>query len=67
MAGHKEVSAKVHGYVSGAFTCNLIFVGDKLGIYEGLKVLGKCTSTQLADHLGLHERWIREWLYQQVI
>ena len=53
------------GKVEGAFTCALGYVGDKLGLYEALKKSGPTTSAGLAEATGLHERWVREWLYQQ--
>ncbi len=53
------------GKVEGAFSCVLGHVGDKLGLYAALKESGPTTSAALAEATGLHERWVREWLYQQ--
>ncbi|MHC5066422.1 MAG: class I SAM-dependent methyltransferase [Planctomycetota bacterium] len=53
------------GKVEGAFTCVLGHLGDKLGLYTALKKAGPTTSSGLAEATGLHERWVREWLYQQ--
>lgn len=63
----------------GALTANLAALGDRLGIYKAIKdgvaVNGQngqngqsgLTSGQLADKMDLNERFLREWLYQQVI
>jgi SAM-dependent methyltransferase len=51
--------------VEGAFSCVLGHIGDKLGLYVALKASGPTTSAALAEATGLHERWVREWLYQQ--
>lgn len=38
----------------------------RLGLYAGLKECGPCTAAQLAKEMDLSERYIREWLLQQV-
>jgi len=65
-------AAKVEHYqlmVAGAaqqgMHCALSFVGDHLGLYRGLRDISPATSVELAQHTGLNERWVREWLYQQ--
>ena len=47
-------------------TTNLSALGDHLGIYKAMKEGGPMTSAQVADKLELNERFVREWLYQQV-
>ncbi|MEL0049220.1 MAG: SAM-dependent methyltransferase, partial [Gammaproteobacteria bacterium] len=51
--------------VTAGFNCAITVLGDRLDLYQGLADLGPCTSEALAGHLGLHERWVREWLQQQ--
>lgn len=55
----------VFGSLGGAMTSALICLGDRMGLYKALSELGAATSTELASATGLHERWVREWLYQQ--
>jgi hypothetical protein len=45
----------------------LIALGDELGLYKALKAGdGPMTPAELAKGSGTYERWVREWLYQQV-
>ena len=53
---HDKMVERVNACLTGAFTTNLIYIGDKLGLYGGLKKLGKATSTELAQSLELSER-----------
>lgn len=57
---------QLFGHLTGALTASLVGVGDKLGLYQGLKKLGKASSTDLAEACGINERFTREWLHQQV-
>jgi SAM-dependent methyltransferase len=50
--------------MEGAVTATLIHLGGKLGLYHSLAE-GPATSGGLAERTGLHERWVREWLYNQ--
>ncbi|MCH2171399.1 methyltransferase domain-containing protein [Myxococcota bacterium] len=61
----KEYSRDLFGHLSGAMTSAMIYLGDHLGLYRALNDIGPANSPQLAQHTGLDERWIREWLYQQ--
>ncbi|MHC1765146.1 MAG: class I SAM-dependent methyltransferase [Verrucomicrobiia bacterium] len=47
--------------VSGA----LVVLGDRLGLYKGLAELGPSSSERLANHAGVDERYVREWLANQ--
>jgi SAM-dependent methyltransferase len=53
--------------VSQGMNCALSYVGDHLGLYRALSETGPGTSQALADHTGLHERWLREWLRHQAV
>jgi len=44
-----------------------VYFGEKLGIYDALKETGPITAPKLAEHLGLNERYLSEWLTQQSI
>jgi SAM-dependent methyltransferase len=43
----------------------LMSIGDELGFYKALAA-GRVTSTELAAKTGTHERYVREWLGNQV-
>ncbi|MEX2207372.1 MAG: methyltransferase domain-containing protein [Myxococcota bacterium] len=61
----KAYLATVFSSLGGAMTSALICLGDRLGLYKALRELGAANSQELARATGLHERWLREWLYQQ--
>jgi len=44
-----------------------LYFGEALGIYDGLVETGPVTAPKLAAHLGLSERYLKEWLDQQAI
>jgi len=52
--------------LEGAVTAGMVHLGDKLGLYVALRDAGKpLHSDELAQRAGLHERWVREWAYNQ--
>ena len=51
--------------VTAGFNCVISVLGDRLGLFRKLAELGSVSSQELADSLGLSERWIREWLHHQ--
>lgn len=53
------------GYLAGAIVANTIWLGDELGLYRAMRGAGPLTSRELAERLGLSERWVREWLQGQ--
>ena len=56
----------VFSQLSGALTAGMIHLGDKLGLFGALAEAGDpLTTQQLADTVGLDERWIREWAHNQ--
>ena len=62
----KMFSFGVFTQLSGAVTAGMIHLGDRLGLFVGLAELGDpATTQQLADHVGLDERWVREWAHNQ--
>ena len=63
----KMFSFGIFSKLEGAVTAGLIHLGDRLGLYEVMatSVAGD-TSESLAAKAGLHERWVREWLHNQV-
>jgi 2-polyprenyl-3-methyl-5-hydroxy-6-metoxy-1,4-benzoquinol methylase len=53
--------------MGGVFDIFTIYIGHKLGLYQTLATHIALTSTELAQHTGTHERYIREWLEQQTV
>jgi 2-polyprenyl-3-methyl-5-hydroxy-6-metoxy-1,4-benzoquinol methylase len=44
-----------------------VYLGDTLGLYTALVETGPITAAKFAEHTGLSERYIQEWLGQQAI
>src|ERR1700690_152256 len=61
----KKIAEHVFGVLSGALVSAMIYLGDRMGLYQALNGAGAVTTEELAQKTGLHERWIREWLYGQ--
>jgi hypothetical protein len=61
----KKMAEHVFDVLSGALVSGMIYLGDRMGLYQALNGAGAVTSEELARKTGLHERWIREWLYGQ--
>jgi 2-polyprenyl-3-methyl-5-hydroxy-6-metoxy-1,4-benzoquinol methylase len=61
----KKTAEHVFGMLGGALVSGMIHLGDRMGLYRALNGAGAITSEELAHKTGLHERWVREWLYGQ--
>jgi hypothetical protein len=61
----KKMAEHVFNVLGGALVPAMIYLGDRMGLYQALNGAGPVTSEELARKTGLHERWIREWLYGQ--
>ena len=62
----KLYSFQLFSKLDGAVTAGMVHLGDQLGLYEAMRIAGGPLSTaELADRAGLHERWVREWAYNQ--
>src|SRR5689334_3266222 len=55
-------AGKVLGDVSAFMVSALAALGDRLGLFKELATHGPSTSTELAAHSGIDERYAREWL-----
>src|SRR5260370_411756 len=42
-----------------------VVIGDRLGLYRGLAVVGPADAATLAEHTGTGERYVAEWLRGQ--
>ncbi|MEY2401887.1 MAG: hypothetical protein QOJ08_1998 [Ilumatobacteraceae bacterium] len=62
----KLYSFELFSKLDGAVTAGMVHLGDQLGLYDALKAAGApLTTSELAELAGLHERWVREWAYNQ--
>jgi 2-polyprenyl-3-methyl-5-hydroxy-6-metoxy-1,4-benzoquinol methylase len=61
-----EFLGRMLGDVGAALTGSLVIIGDRLGFYRKLAERGPMTSVELAAQTGTHERYVREWLSNQV-
>ena len=62
----EEVADRMFNNISCSLNALMSCVGDSLGVYKALQDVGPCSPSSLAKRLGLSERWVQEWLYQQV-
>jgi 2-polyprenyl-3-methyl-5-hydroxy-6-metoxy-1,4-benzoquinol methylase len=60
-----EMALRVWGYKQGEVVSLMIYLGDRLGLYQALRGAGPVTAAQLATRTGLQERWLLEWLRGQ--
>lgn len=51
----------------GALDLISVYLGDRLGLYRALAGDQGATPAQLAAAVGLHPRYVREWLEQQTV
>ena len=57
---------RIVGDVAAAASGALVSLGDRLGLFRELASHGPLTSEGLSSRLGLHERYVREWLGNMV-
>src|ERR1044071_1667991 len=57
-----QFALKVWQYKQGEVVSLMVHLGDRLGLYRALDGAGRVTPAALAEHTGLSERWVREWL-----
>ncbi|CAN5670247.1 class I SAM-dependent methyltransferase [soil metagenome] len=62
----KQFQFRLFSTLSGAVTAAMVHLGDRLGLYGALAAApGPLSSTELAAATECHERWVREWAYNQ--
>jgi len=57
----EDLSLRVVNDMGGAFTMALGYIGDRLGLFRTLTQEGPMSSVELAQKMGLNERYVREW------
>src|SRR4051794_4162744 len=61
----ERFAGRVVGDLSAAMTGVMVRLGHELGLYRALGEHGPLTSSELAGHASVFERYAREWLHQQ--
>ncbi|WP_255606045.1 class I SAM-dependent methyltransferase [Mycolicibacterium xanthum] len=51
--------------MGAAMNGSLVLIGVELGLWKALDELGPLTAAALAEHTGVRERYVREWLSAQ--
>jgi len=59
----RAMAVRVWSYKQGEQVSLLVHLGDRLGLFAAMAGAGAVTSDELAERAGLHERWVREWLW----
>ena len=49
----------------GEMVALMIHLGDRLGLYKAMAGAGRLSAEELAGRIGLHPRWVLEWLRGQ--
>lgn len=62
MARVEELAGKVIGDVAGALSLYMAYLGDQTGVFEALDEVGRVSVTQLAEHTGMNEKYLHQWL-----
>ena len=62
MARVEELAGKVIGDVAGALSLYMAYLGDQTGVFEALDELGRVSVSQLAEHTGMNEKYLHQWL-----
>jgi 2-polyprenyl-3-methyl-5-hydroxy-6-metoxy-1,4-benzoquinol methylase len=61
----KKTAEHVFGFLGGALISAMVYLGDRMGLYAALRGAEPMSSGEFARKVGLHERWVREWLEGQ--
>jgi 2-polyprenyl-3-methyl-5-hydroxy-6-metoxy-1,4-benzoquinol methylase len=61
----RKLAEQAFGLLGGAYVAGMVYLGDRMGLYRAMSGAGVLTAEDLAAKVGLHERWIREWLQGQ--
>ena len=58
----QDFMRKVVGDVGTALAVALIYIGDRVGLFNKMAGAGPLTAEQLAERAGIHPRYAEEWL-----
>ena len=62
MAKVEELAGKVIGDVAGALSLYMAYLGDQTGVFEALDEMGRVSVAELAEHTGMNEKYLHQWL-----
>ena len=60
-----EFTFQILGDLGATVSAALIYLGDKLGLYQAMADGSALSSAELAERTGTQERYVREWLGNQ--
>ena len=60
-------AGRLLGILQGGAQTLLLSIGHRTGLFDTLSTLPPSTSQQIADAVGLNERYVREWLAGMVV
>jgi SAM-dependent methyltransferase len=60
--GADAFAERMLGALNDAALVLLTSLGHRTGLFDAMAALPPATSDRIADHAGLHERYVREWL-----
>lgn len=60
-----EFLGKVVGDFGASLSSALVYIGQKLGLYQAMAAAGSVTPAELATLTNTNERYVREWLINQ--
>lgn len=52
---------------NGVWDIASVYLGERLGLYQGLSEIEPATARELAHRTGTDERYVQEWLEQQTV
>ena len=58
----EEFAGKVAGDQAAAYNALLVYLGDRLGLWQALASVEPATSAELAERSGIAQRYVQEWL-----
>ena len=61
----EEFAGKVAGDQAAAYNAILVYLGDRLGLWQALASHGSATAAELAERAGITPRYVQEWLAAQ--
>src|SRR5579871_4054409 len=62
----QSFAMKAIGDVGALMSAALVVIGDRLNLYRAMSASGPVTAAELATRTGTVERYVREWLLNQV-
>ena len=61
----EELVGKVSADQAAAYNAILVYLGDRLGLWQALAALESATAAELAERSGITPRYVQEWLSAQ--